>query len=120
MIEKFCEIDPGAAGFRYPMNKDQTEQSLPVGLMYVNLRVLHDTMDGVSNFSVSGTIGNGPTPRRCRQTRSGDGARARAFSGLAAACRVSSCSRERSDSLSVGQRSENQWGRSVIDDGDND
>jgi hypothetical protein len=43
-------IDPGADGFRYPLNWDRTARSLPNAPEYVNLRILHEAMEALANF----------------------------------------------------------------------
>jgi hypothetical protein len=49
-IREFQNIDPGADGFRYPLNVKQTARSMPNAPDYVNLRVLHEGMEALANF----------------------------------------------------------------------
>lgn len=49
-LREFGEIDPRSDGFRYPLNRDRTERSLPNAPEYVNLRVLHEAMEALANF----------------------------------------------------------------------
>lgn len=49
-LREFETIDPWSDGFRYPLNRDRTDRSLPRAPEYVNLRVLHDGMEALANF----------------------------------------------------------------------
>jgi hypothetical protein len=49
-LREFEVIDPGADGFRYPLNRDRTARSLPNAPEYVNLRILHEAMEALANF----------------------------------------------------------------------
>ena len=49
-LREFQTIDPGADGFRYPLNRKQTDRSLPNAPDQVNLRVLHEAMEALANF----------------------------------------------------------------------
>ncbi len=49
-LREFERIDPGADGFRYPLNRDQTARSMPNVPNTVNLRVLQEGMEALANF----------------------------------------------------------------------
>ena len=49
-LREFETIDPWADGFRYPLNREQTGRSLPNVPEHVNLHVLHQGMEALSNF----------------------------------------------------------------------
>lgn len=49
-LREFEAIDPWSDGFRYPLNRDRTDRSLPNAPDFVNLSALHAGMEALANF----------------------------------------------------------------------
>lgn len=49
-LVEFENIDPGADGFRYPLNRARTSRSLPNAPEHVNVGALHEAMEALANF----------------------------------------------------------------------
>jgi hypothetical protein len=49
-LRELERIDPGSDGFRYLLDRKRKGRSLPNCPEYVNLRVLHEAMEALSNF----------------------------------------------------------------------
>ena len=53
-IDEFAKVDPGADGFRFPLNLKQTGVSMPEAPSHVNLAVLNEAMQALANFFEAG------------------------------------------------------------------